>query len=61
MTKREREILAAAMRTLEQLPRGGIGEDGKTLAELNAEAEGEVEDGVEWTGQYAWRIMEQLL
>ena len=64
MTKRERALIAAAMRWLEAMPCGGIGKDGYTAKELAAAelAGRNVEDDAELhCAQTAWRLLQEAM
>lgn len=60
MTAKQIGLLRQAMGMLEDMPCGGVGEYGDTIAQLIEQAGGEIEDASHWTAQYAWRLLERL-
>ena len=61
---KQRDIILQAMDRLEQMPQGGIGREGYTMAEIEeAENDGRCvdDDACYHAAQAAWRLLDQLL
>ena len=64
MTEKESKLVRAAMDTLENMPVGGIGEEGATQAELDeASGNGDAyrKDANYHTAQQAWLLLSEAI